>query len=127
MTLRGASGCYRDSPVGTNNPAKAFGISERERRGRNERRGREQRESEREMVILTLGYFCYCCPVDNFDSYYFHIVNIKSKRLVICTLLHHANKSNGIEFKLRERVSNAERVEAHSFTSQWYTCRPMPM
>ena len=31
------------------------------------------------MVILILGYCCYCCLIDNFDSYYLNIVNIQSK------------------------------------------------
>ena len=34
------------------------------------------------IVILTLDYGCYCCPVDYIDYYYFnyvYIVNLQSK------------------------------------------------
>ena len=68
------------------------------------------------MVILTLGYCCYCCTIDNF-------VNIQNKRLAICTLLRHANKANWIEReRKRDRDRDREREREREREALTFAC-----
>ena len=61
------------------------------------------------MVILTLGYCCYCCPVDNLDYYYFNYVNIGNLQSKLWQYVHcYVMPMKQIELRDRETERDRE-------------------